>query len=402
MPAAFERSLKVMITFSGRPIGPGHPCLVIAELGTSHQGDLARARALIDAAVAAGAECVKFQLVHAEEILHPRSGFVPLPTGSVALYDTFRALEQGLDFYAALKEHTEAAGALFLCSPFGLRSARELRQLGCGALKIASPELNHFPLLRGGFRLRRAVVPLQRRLAARRHRARPCGHGHGRASCCFTASPPTPRRKRSTTSRSSRACAACSACRSGLSDHSLDPVLVPALAVLHGACCVEKHFTLSRAGGGLDDPIALEPAGFRRMVEAIRRAESEAPAEALTRLRAGLRRGAGCCRDRIRREGAGPLGAGELRAHQPLDPRGPRDPAGARSSAMRTSPCCAPRRCCGRASAPSSCPRHRDSGKDGTSPTAKESSGRTCCRDVSPARRGDPALAGLAPIGNIG
>ena len=56
----------------------------------------------------------------------------------------------------------------------------------------------------------------------------------------------------------------------GLSDHSLDPVLVPALAVLHGACVVEKHFTLSRAGAGLDDPIALEPADFRRMVDAIR------------------------------------------------------------------------------------------------------------------------------------
>ena len=43
---------------------------------------------------------------------------------------------------------TKAAGALFLCSPFGIRSARELRALGCSAIKIASPELNHFPLLR--------------------------------------------------------------------------------------------------------------------------------------------------------------------------------------------------------------------------------------------------------------
>ncbi|MBZ5566168.1 MAG: hypothetical protein LAP13_27595 [Acidobacteriia bacterium] len=100
--------------FTGRPIGPGYPCLVVAELGTSHQGDLGRARALIDSAVGAGAECIKFQLVHAEEILHPRSGIVPLPTGDVALFDAFRSLERGLDFYAALKDHTEAAGALFL------------------------------------------------------------------------------------------------------------------------------------------------------------------------------------------------------------------------------------------------------------------------------------------------
>jgi sialic acid synthase SpsE len=74
----------------------------------------------------------------------------------------------------------------------------------------------------------------------------------------------------------------------GLSDHSLDPVLVPALAVLNGACVVEKHFTLSREGPGLDDPIALPPAAFRRMVQGIREAEEECgeagPAAARIRL----------------------------------------------------------------------------------------------------------------------
>jgi sialic acid synthase SpsE len=66
----------------------------------------------------------------------------------------------------------------------------------------------------------------------------------------------------------------------GLSDHSLDPVLVPALSVARGAVAVEKHFTLSRSGSGLDDPIALEPAAFRRMVSAIRRAEADGPSRA--------------------------------------------------------------------------------------------------------------------------
>ncbi|HTP59750.1 MAG TPA: N-acetylneuraminate synthase family protein, partial [Spirochaetia bacterium] len=137
-----------MITFGARPVGSGAPCLVIAELGTSHQGDLDAARRLIDAAARAGAECIKFQLVHAGEILHPRSGLVDLPTGRVALYQTFKALERDLSFYRALKKHTEEAGALFLCTPFGIESARELRSLGVLALKVASPELNHVPLLR--------------------------------------------------------------------------------------------------------------------------------------------------------------------------------------------------------------------------------------------------------------
>src|SRR5208337_1515435 len=136
-----------VIALSGRPVGGGSPCLVVAELGTSHQGDRARARELIDAAAEAGADCIKFQLVHAEEILHPLSGIVDLPTGKVALYEQFRALERPVGFYEDLKSYTESRGVLFLCSPFGLRSARELKSIGVRALKIASPELNHIALL---------------------------------------------------------------------------------------------------------------------------------------------------------------------------------------------------------------------------------------------------------------
>jgi sialic acid synthase SpsE len=270
-----------MIRFAERTVGPGHPCLVIAELGTSHQGDLGLARRLIDAAVGAGADCIKFQLVYADEILHPRSGLVDLPTGKVALYEQFKAMERPVDFYAALKAHTESAGALFLCSPFGIRSARELASLGVGALKIASPELNHFPLLReiAGYDLplflssgvstlgdiERALLITGRRRSLLMH--------------CIT-SYPAPEEEYNVAVLETLARAF--GIPMGLSDHSLDAVLVPTLAVLHGACAVEKHFTLSRDGTGLDDPIALEPADFKRMVRAIREAEAEAVAPGKT------------------------------------------------------------------------------------------------------------------------
>jgi len=116
--------------------------LIIAEVGTGHGGDPAKAAELIAAAVEAGADCVKFQHVYADEIIHPATGLVPLPGGMTPLYDTFRALETGPDFMARLKETVEALGAAFLCTPFGIRSARELRSIGVGALKVASPEPN--------------------------------------------------------------------------------------------------------------------------------------------------------------------------------------------------------------------------------------------------------------------
>ena len=70
----------------------------------------------------------------------------------------------------------------------------------------------------------------------------------------------------------------------GLSDHSMDPELVPVAAAACGASALEKHFTLSREGTGLDDPIALEPRDFSRMVTAIREAERTGPEAAIAAL----------------------------------------------------------------------------------------------------------------------
>lgn len=264
-----------MISLAGRPVGgQGSSCLIVAELGTSHGGDAARARALVEAAVDAGADCIKGQLIHADEILHPLSGMVDLPTGRIALYEHFKALERPLSFYAELKAYVESHGALFLCSPFGTRSARELRSLGVSALKIASPELNHVPLLQEvssyGISLLLSsgvstLSDIERALSLTGRKGVALLH-------CITAYPAPETEYNLAVIASLRAVLGV---ETGLSDHSLDPVLVPVLSVLNGGCVVEKHFTLSREGRGLDDPIALEPAQFRTMVGRIREAEQE-------------------------------------------------------------------------------------------------------------------------------
>ena len=104
---------------------PKNP-FIIAELGTSHNGDLSKAKEMTAAAAEAGANCIKFQLVFADEILHPNTGEVSLPGGKIRLYDRFKQLEQPPEFYAEIKEYVESRGLLFLCTPFGLRSARIL------------------------------------------------------------------------------------------------------------------------------------------------------------------------------------------------------------------------------------------------------------------------------------
>ncbi len=241
---------------------------LIAEIGTAHQGDLAKGFSLIDAARDAGADCVKFQLVIADEIIHPKTGLVNLPGGEIPLYERFKAVERDISFYRALKEHAEKRGIDFLCTPFGLGSARMLRSLNVGFLKIASPELNHIPLLEeiSGYGL---PVFLSSGVSRIGDIEEALAYFPERAILlhCVTSYPaPEEDYNLSLLPHISSLFGV----PVGVSDHSLHPLLVPLLGIAMGATAIEKHFTLSREGSGLDDPIALTPADFGAMTTAVR------------------------------------------------------------------------------------------------------------------------------------
>ncbi|MDR0568652.1 MAG: N-acetylneuraminate synthase family protein [Spirochaetaceae bacterium] len=258
--------------------------LIIAELGTSHQGDPTKAQELVCAAAEAGADCVKVQLVYADEILHPNTGLVALPGGNSRLYDRFKALETSKSFFADLKTYIESKGCLFLCTPFGIRSARELRDLQPKAVKIASPELNHQNLLEetASYRLPTLLSggvstlgDIETALEIMRTSNAPICLLH-----CITAYPAPPEEYNLRILKNLSGIFGVSI---GVSDHSLDPEIVPALSVAMGAAVVEKHFCLSRNDPGLDDPIALPPAEFARMVKAVRQASAEEPGDVVKR-----------------------------------------------------------------------------------------------------------------------
>jgi sialic acid synthase SpsE len=259
--------------------------LVIAELGTSHGADLVKARELADAAAEAGAGCVKFQMVYADEILHPNTGEVKLPTGMVRLYDTFKKLEVTPDFYAEMKHYVEKKGLLFLCTAFGLRSAAEIAALKPALLKIASPELNYRALLSqiASYRLPVLLSSGVSKLGDIEAALELLGGadtGGAARHCLLHCVTSYPAPETDYNLRVLRSLAAVFGVAVGVSDHSLDPELIPALAVSQGAAVIEKHFCLSRGDPGLDDPIALPPEDFARMTRAIRRAAAAGDREA--------------------------------------------------------------------------------------------------------------------------
>jgi len=108
-------------------LGLNNPVFIIAEIGTSHDGDIKKAEELIIAAAESGVDCVKFQYVIADEIIHPQTGKVTLPGGEIPLYERFTKLEKPIEFYSKLKDITESKNLTFLCTPFGIKSAQNLK-----------------------------------------------------------------------------------------------------------------------------------------------------------------------------------------------------------------------------------------------------------------------------------
>lgn len=265
-----------VVTIGTRKVSTSDPLYIIAEIGTAHGGDRVKAQELIQAVKESGADCAKFQVVIAREILHPLTGTVPLPGGDIPLYDRFLALEQSPDFYHFLKEETEKAGLDFLASPFGEESARILRDLDCKAFKVASPELNHEPLLRqlAGYG-KPLILSSGVSKLAEIERARELTEGVPSALLHCITSYPAPEEEYNL--RVLPALTTLLGLPVGISDHSLDPLAVPLAGLLQGAALLEKHICLDRKADGLDDPIALDPSDFKRMTGALRKTETLSP-----------------------------------------------------------------------------------------------------------------------------
>src|SRR5215470_7051366 len=129
-----------MMTIDGKPVGAGHPCFIIAEVGVNHNGDADIARRMIDAAAAAGVDCVKFQTFAAEEFCNSREEIYEyISQGKVvreSMLEMFRRLELKRDEFARLFEYARTRGLIPLSSPADRPAVELLDDIGAGAFKI--------------------------------------------------------------------------------------------------------------------------------------------------------------------------------------------------------------------------------------------------------------------------
>ena len=131
-----------------RTVGPGHPCLIVAEIGQAHDGSLGTAHAFIDAAADANADAVKFQThIAAAESTPGEPWRVKFSRQDSTRYDYWTRMEFSEDQWHELARHCQEKGLIFLSSPFSMEAVDLLSRVGVPAWKIASGEVANAPML---------------------------------------------------------------------------------------------------------------------------------------------------------------------------------------------------------------------------------------------------------------
>ncbi|WP_348771427.1 pseudaminic acid synthase [Azospirillum sp. SYSU D00513] len=264
------------VTIDGRPIGPGHPPYLIAEMSGNHKGELSRAIALVEAAAAAGADAVKLQTYTADTITidHDGPGF-RLEGGlwnGRTLHDLYREAHTPWDWHAPLFARARELGITIFSSPFDETAVELLEGLDAPAFKIASFEIVDLPLIRRAARSGRPLIVSTglATLGEVAEAVEAAGTAPLALLHCVSGYPTPPE---DCNLRTIPHLSEAFGLPVGLSDHTRG-VAVPVAAVALGATVIEKHFTLSRADGGVDADFSLEPDEFRAMAEAARTAWS--------------------------------------------------------------------------------------------------------------------------------
>nr|WP_274389699.1 pseudaminic acid synthase [Azospirillum doebereinerae] len=248
---------------------------MIAEMSGNHNGELNRALALIDAAKAAGADAVKLQTYTADTITidHDGPGF-RLEGGLWAgrtLHDLYREAHTPWEWHEPLFARARALGLTIFSSPFDDTAVELLERLDAPAFKIASFELIDHGLIRRAARSGKPLIVSTglATLGEVAEAVEAVGDAAPLALLHCVSGYPTP--PEDCNLRTIPHLAEMFGVTVGLSDHS-QGVAVPVAATALGATIIEKHFTLSRAEGGVDSAFSLEPAEFKAMADSVRAA----------------------------------------------------------------------------------------------------------------------------------
>lgn len=278
------------IQIEGHLIGKNHKPFVIAEMSGNHNQSLDKALAIIDAAAETGAQAIKLQTYTADtltiDVSHGEFN-ISDPNSlwkNRNLYELYQEAHTPWEWHPALFERARQRGMVCFSTPFDETSVDFLETLNVPAYKIASFENNHLPLLKKVAQTGKPVIMstgistlAQLEESVETLRANGCRDLV--LLKCTSTYPATPERTNISTIPHMETLFGCHV---GISDHTFG-IGVSVAAVALGARVIEKHFTMSRAEGGVDAAFSMEPEEFKSLV-----VESERAFQALGIVQYGI------------------------------------------------------------------------------------------------------------------
>lgn len=247
--------------------------LVIAEVGSVHDGSFGNAKHLIETAAECGADAVKFQ-THIAEAETLRDAPMPPYFHGEPRYEYFKRTAFSLEQWRVLKAHCEANRIEFMSSPFSIEAVELLESVGAARYKIPSGEVTNLPMLEVIARTGKPVLLSSgMSLWEELDRAVQVFHQHGNPLTVLQCTSEYPCPYEQVGLNVMLEMRERYRVRVGLSDHTLTPLAAFA-AVTLGASVIEKHLTFSRRMFGSDAWHSLEPPEFADMVRGIRAIEA--------------------------------------------------------------------------------------------------------------------------------
>lgn len=253
---------------------------IIAEAGVNHNGCIKTAKCLIDKAVEACADAVKFQTFKANKLVSkgaPKADYQKKMTDSdESQLDMIKRLELSRSQHKELVDYCSKKSILFLSTPFDHESIKLLSELNLSIFKIPSGEITNRPYLQHIGKLNKKVIlstgmanigEIEEALSVL------CESGTKQENITILhANTEYPTPMEDVNLRAMQTIAQTFKVNVGYSDHTLG-IEIPGAAVAMGATVIEKHFTLSRKMEGPDHKASLEPLELKKMIKSIRNIE---------------------------------------------------------------------------------------------------------------------------------
>ena len=265
-------TLNRSVMINGRKMGDGERAYIIAEVGLNHNGSLQIAKQLIDAAVKAGCDAVKFQTFKAESRISRKVKSVKYAETIIGmeetLFDIFDRLSMSFDKQKQLFEYAQDKKIEIFSTPFDFESVDFLESMGVSVFKVASMDLVNIPLIKYIAKIGKPIIlscgmstlgQVEEAVDA----VVQSGNPNLILLHCNSSYPATPEEMNLNVIKTLKQCFNVPV---GLSDHTFG-LFVSHTAIAIGSDIIERHFTLDRTMEGPDHILSSEPDEIAKLVQ---------------------------------------------------------------------------------------------------------------------------------------